>query len=976
MCYNIKSRLHAVRLVARGYAVAHDFLSGNVLRRVPALFGALFLILSFSLSAQYTGFGKNKVQYSDFEWEILSGEHIDLYYYPEEKEIAYLALKEAEDAYEKLSFRFNHHVFRRVPLIIYSAHHYFQQTNTIESFIPEGVGGFTEFMKGRVVLPFNGSFEDFRHVLWHEMVHVFQISKANQSYRTRPRGQKARMPLWWTEGLAEYFSTEWDTRGDMYVRDLVLHGMTPPLERMDILAGGGIIYKLGQSVHMMLGERFGDEQFVRMYENLAMFPDFESLFEYVYGISLKDFGKWWQHELKKKYYPDVLDKEEMEISGLTDVATHSWANMHPAVYRSPKNGKQRVAFISARTGYIDIYSVLLADDERDRKKHVRGGRSAQYESFHPFQTRMDVNDNGKLLFSSKFHEKDALFIYDLQRNKKLKDYKFKGLVGISSPVWGPDEKEVVFSGLSVSGFSDIYLFDTNSERLTKLTSDRYADDFPDISPDGSKVVFSSDRTVYGEKGYRNLFLYDRETGKISYLTLGKWKDTQPRFNQDGTRIAFVSDRNGMPNIYMVDLDGTGAQMTNFYNGMYGFDWARADSGFVFTALNTSQLDIHFMAMPDTVVDSLKLNRDTQVVQWDWSDYREHVEKRLADKHPYKRDFTLDFAYAQVGYTPSPYYGNTTYGQALLMFSDLMSNELILIAAGNSATSTADFWDSFNGMVTYYNRKGRVDYGYGAFRFAGRYVDFIRDELYYEREHGAFGMFSYPFSPYYRVETGMSVMKSFRDDYFLNFRRNSWLVTNSISFIKDTSLFLPYGPIDGERWHLGMALTTDISEGRTDNISLLMDIRKYLRLTTFSTYAVRVMGRYSGGTIPYRYIMGGSWTLRGYPRWSIIGSRSVLINQELRFPVFHRIDMWLGFGRIPLPGIQGALFFDVGNAWDKQEKYPGLLASTGVGLRMSLGGPLVLRLDRARRINWLKNGPAGKRVLGKRYYTNFFFGFDY
>jgi len=97
---------------------------------------------------------------------------------------------------------------------------------------------------------------------------------------------------------------------------------------------------------------------------------------------------------------------------------------------------------------------------------------------------------------------------------------------------------------------------------------------------------------------------------------------------------------------------------------------------------------------------------------------------------------------------------------------------------------------------------------------------------------------------------------------------------------------------------------------------------------------------------------------------------------LRFPLWHRLDVWLGIGRLPLPGIEGALFFDVGNAWDKRDNYPGLLGSTGVGLRMSLGGPLILRLDRARRINWLKEGPNGKPQLGKRYYTNFFFGFDY
>ncbi len=936
---------------------------------------AVFFLSGADLSAQFTGFGKNKVQYSDFDWRILAGEHIDIYYYPEEEEIAYLALKEAEDAYDKLSFYFNHHVFRRIPLIIFSAHHYFQQTNIIESFIPEGVGGFTEFLKGRVVLPFNGSFEDFRHVLWHEMVHVFQIGKANQSYRIRPRGQKARMPLWWTEGMAEYFSSEWDTRADMYMRDLVLNNRVPPIERLDIYNYSGIIYKLGQSILMMLGERFGDEMIVRMYENLWQFHEFKALFEYVYGIKFEDFGKQWAHELKKRYYPDVLDKEEMRIADIVDVATKSWANMHPSVYTSSKSGKQRVVFVSPRTGYLDIYSVLLAEGEKDRKKHIKGGRSAEFESFHPFQTRMDVSNSGNLLFSSKYHEKDALFLWSLDKNKKIARYRFKGLVGISSPSWGPNEKKIVFSGLSVTGFSDIYIFDLGSERLTKLTSDRYADDYPDFSPDGRYVVFSSDRSVYGEGGYRNLFLYDIQTRQIIYLTMGKWNDSQPCFNADGTEIAFISDRNGLPNLYLIDLEGTGAQLTNFFNGMFGFDWTARDSGFVFTALNTLTMGIHFLAMPDSAVDSISLDRETRILQWDWEDYKEQVESKDTEKQPYKRDFTLDFAYAQVGYTPSPYYGGT-YGQGMLMFSDMMGDELILISAGNSATSTEDFWDSFNGAVTYYNRKSRVNYGYGGFRFAGRFVDFIRDELFYERTHGIFGLFSYPVSKYYRVETGMSFMKSYREDYFLQFVRDSYLVTNSISLIKDTSIYLPSGPIDGERWHIGMALTTDITEGRTDNISLLLDIRKYFRLTTFSAYAVRLQGRYSGGKIPFRYIMGGSWSLRGYPRWSIIGSRSVLLNQELRFPLYHRIDLWLGLGRVPLPGVEGALFFDMGNAWDKWEDYPGLLASAGFGLRMSLGGPLILRLDRARRINWLKGDRGARRLIGRKYYTNFFFGFNY
>ena len=53
-----------------------------------ALVGMSFIVAA-DLSAQFTEFGKNKVQYSEFDWRILAGKHIDLYYYPEEEEIAY-----------------------------------------------------------------------------------------------------------------------------------------------------------------------------------------------------------------------------------------------------------------------------------------------------------------------------------------------------------------------------------------------------------------------------------------------------------------------------------------------------------------------------------------------------------------------------------------------------------------------------------------------------------------------------------------------------------------------------------------------------------------------------------------------------------------------------------------------------------------------------------------------------------------------
>lgn len=91
-----------------------------------------------TLSAQFFYFGRNKVQYTDFAWHVLKTEHFDIYYYPEMKDLAERGAFFAEDAYRALEVKFNHSLNTRVPLILYSSHLHFQQTNTTGGFIPKG----------------------------------------------------------------------------------------------------------------------------------------------------------------------------------------------------------------------------------------------------------------------------------------------------------------------------------------------------------------------------------------------------------------------------------------------------------------------------------------------------------------------------------------------------------------------------------------------------------------------------------------------------------------------------------------------------------------------------------------------------------------------------------------------------------------------------------------------------------------------
>jgi hypothetical protein len=73
--------------------------------------------------------------------------------------------------------------------------------------IPESTGGVTESLKDRVLLPLTGSYEEFRHVLGHELVHSCQFGILKRSASESSASPFAFVPgLWFMEGMAEYLS--------------------------------------------------------------------------------------------------------------------------------------------------------------------------------------------------------------------------------------------------------------------------------------------------------------------------------------------------------------------------------------------------------------------------------------------------------------------------------------------------------------------------------------------------------------------------------------------------------------------------------------------------------------------------------------------------------------------------------------------------------------------------------------------------
>jgi Tol biopolymer transport system component len=572
------------------------------------LIGLMICGLMMQGEAQNSVFGKNKVQYKDFRWQYIQTDHFDIYFSQDGYDIAQFTANAAEAAYTSIKKLLRYEINNRISFVAYNSHNEFQQTNVIGEYMEEGIGGVTELFKNRVVVPFEGNYGQFRHVIHHELVHAVlnDMFYGGTIQSLISSKTPVQLPLWMNEGIAEYAALKWDNHSDMFLRDATVHNYLPPIPYL----GGYFAYRGGQSVWYYIANKYGEQKIAEIFNNIKSVRSIDNGFKNSIGLTVKELSERWQKEQKVYYWPDVAKREEPADFSFKRLTNHTkddnFYNTSPAI--SPQGDK--IAFISDRNDYFDVY-IMSALDGEILDKVVSGQKTNDFEEMHLLTPGLAWSPDGKkIALAVKAGEHDAIIMVNVESGKQEKIEL--DLDGIFSVDWSKDGRLLTFVGVKTPQ-SDIYVYNLGTKELQNLTKDIFSDTDPVFSPDGKTIYFASDRgditspskmpenfKIWNyDFGQSDLYSLDIATGVIRRITTQpNGSKSSPVLSPDGKKILYIADINGINNLYVQTLDsGKFYPITNSISGLYQPSLSTDGSKLVFSSLNEAGFDIYLMLRP-------------------------------------------------------------------------------------------------------------------------------------------------------------------------------------------------------------------------------------------------------------------------------------------------------------------------------------------------------------------------------------------
>ena len=892
-------------------------------------------------------YGKNRVKYDDFDWHIYETEHFEIFYYPELEQHLERIASYAESAYAQVSADLTHDLATLVPLVVFKTHSEFEQQNVIPGAVSEGVGAFAEPFRRRILLPIDEPPDQLYRLITHELTHQFAFDIVPRS------AIRQGIPLWVDEGLADYMAGVWRPIDLMQVRDAALADILPEMSKFDGYGNFSslrVVYNLGHAAFEFMEERWGKEgvrQFLFSLRKTAIGGGGD-IYDDAFDIPAEEFDDEFADYIRERFQ-EFRDKERPDDYG-RDIAPDPLETKFAAtisIEPSP-SGELIAAFSQNRKDReIDIVLVSTASGEVVSNLTEGFNQDLGFESFGlplarfnqvPWMSWSPVND--QLAYFVRKGKFRSLVLQNVVTHDVERILPMSMVDEPESPDISPDGRTIAFSALR-GAVGDIYLLNLETEEVTNLTEDGFADYAPTFSPDGSYLVY-----VARISGNNKLFKLDLDTKEKTQLTFGTATEAAAQFIDDHT-LTFASTATDpltpidpaqaanaeIYNIWTLDLDnGELRQFTDTATGnlstivLPGGD--DDEDRIAFVTYFKGLYGIHTLVREEPLYAAATTDFGGPGANIDFQAPLTH--NVIAANNRRKGRFEKMF----MDGSPPINLGVTSNGDVLggsgISFTDVLGDQSFQL----QAYSIQQF-RTISG--SYFNLSGRLQYGFQGFSqesffygnngFYDPSLSFLsRDDaqaVSTTRGGTAFGI--YPFDRFRRVELTGGLFHSkerfqnqsleqqarrFQEQQFgTALFRDGAQIPLGISFVQETTVFREFGPVDGNTVRVAYQYAPSIGTTFLGKQTVDLDGRYYKRIGETGVLALRGRWFNSFGDFPDFHYFGGNGDMRGFEYLEFIGHEAGHLNAELRFPLIEAMLTPIGV----LGGIRGTFFFNLGGA---------------------------------------------------------------
>lgn len=743
--------------------------------------------LVFPSESEAQLFGQNKPRYRSFDFNVLESPHFSIHYYTKNKEVLTQMADWSELWYDMHSDVMNDTFFQRSPLIFYNDHAEFQQTNAIFGEVGVGTGGVTEGLKNRVIMPFTMINQQTQQVLGHELVHAFQFHNILTGDSTSLQSL-ANLPLWIVEGMAEYLSLgRVDPYTAMWMRDAVLNDDVPNIKKL--FSYRYFPYRYGQAFWAFFSGTYGDHLIEPVFTNTAKYG-IDAALAIVLNTNQEELGALFTESLKTYYTPILGDMKENFI-GKKIISEENAGRLNVSPVISP-NGKF-VIFLSDRNLFsTDLYLADARDGKIIRKINsiLRDGNIDDYNFLESAGTWSP--DSEQFAFIAFSQGRNVIVIKNPETGATIDEIKIQNISALAHPTWSPDGDEIAFSGM-IEGQTDLFVYDLKTKNVVQLTNDIYSEVYPDYSPDGNYLVFSSDRKTFDQKkvhGRWNLHIsrIDLSNNSVTdYHSIFPGSDNlNPSYDPNGN-VYFISDRDGFRNLYRTNLQGEILQMTDLKTGISGISryspaisvsksgdriafthyfksgydiYQAKEEAFLHRKVDASDVSYAAGTLPVILDDSYQIVM-TNIEEMDEDPVLNPDQYR---DRPYRGKFKLDYIDSGgFGVSAGGIGARTGLAGGLnMIFSDILGNNQLF----TTVALNGEIYD-VGASVQYVNQKGRLGWGFAASHvplrtgfYDGPFIDtltgglpvqVVQENILRIFEDQVSGLLHYPFSKYLRLE---------------------------------------------------------------------------------------------------------------------------------------------------------------------------------------------------------------------------------